>query len=124
MKTSESLKVLKSPVEVPSYALEGNEIYPLPTFITREIPPGAAEMSPSDASEPVLSRIEQALRGLLAVDDLDGDEQEEFFDRFSVKMGESSPEEEAFFAERERLGLGVGLDEAGNWSESPNRRIP
>lgn len=35
-------------------------------------------------------------------------------DRFIELMSKPGPNEEAFFAERRRLGLGVGLDENGN----------
>jgi len=60
------------------------------------------------------NRIDQALRGLISPDELDGDEQELFFDRFAEMMAVPSGAEEAFWAERERLGLGVGLDEDDN----------
>ena len=33
--------------------------------------------------------------------------------KFIEKMGEATPEEDAFFAERRKLGLGVGLDSTG-----------
>jgi hypothetical protein len=68
------------------------------------------------------SRIERALRGLLAVDALGGDEQEEFFDRFAVEMRTPTAEEEQFWAERNRQGLGVGLDEENNLVYPPNAR--
>lgn len=35
-------------------------------------------------------------------------------DRLIEKMGQPGPAEEAFFARRRKLGLGVGLDAAGN----------
>jgi hypothetical protein len=68
------------------------------------------------------SRIERALRGLLSVDALNGDEQEEFFDHFAVAMRAPGKSEERFFEERERQGLGVGVDEANNLVYSPNAR--
>lgn len=37
-----------------------------------------------------------------------------WIDWFAKKMGQASPEEEAFWERRRRLGLGVGLDENGN----------
>ena len=37
-----------------------------------------------------------------------------WLDRFTDLMGEPGPGEEAFFADRRRRGLGVGLDENGN----------
>ena len=68
------------------------------------------------------TRIERALHGLMSPDDLTGEEQEEYFDRFADKMGEVSEGERAYFAERERRGLGVGMDEAGKLTYSPNAR--
>lgn len=53
-------------------------------------------------------RITQALNGLLSPDELDGEEQEVYLDRFAEKMRTASPEEEAFWAKRRRLGLGCG----------------
>ncbi len=37
-----------------------------------------------------------------------------WFDWFAEQMVQASPEEEAFWERRRRLGLGVGLDENGN----------
>lgn len=59
-------------------------------------------------------RVTQALAGLLAVDELTGDEQEEFFEGFAQKMATPSAEELVFWADRNRRGLGVGMDDAGN----------
>lgn len=78
----------------------------------------AVERDPSIA----YSRIEQALRGLLPLRELDGDEQEAFFDHFAEKMEQPSESEAAFYADREKRGLGVGLDEAGRLAFSPNRQ--
>jgi len=36
-----------------------------------------------------------------------------WLDEFTVKMSEATAEEREFFAERRRLGLGVGLDVGG-----------
>jgi hypothetical protein len=69
----------------------------------------AVERNPAIA----YSRIEQALRGLLAPSELSDEEQEEYLDRLGDKMGEVSSEEAAFWADRDRRGLGVGLDDAG-----------
>lgn len=66
------------------------------------------------------SRIERALHGLSSMDDLNGEEQEEFFDLFADKMGEVSDQERAFFADRERRGRGVGMDQEGRLTYSPN----
>ena len=38
----------------------------------------------------------------------------EWMEWFFKKMNEAGPEEEAFWERRQRLGLGVGLDESGN----------
>lgn len=37
-----------------------------------------------------------------------------WMEAFIEKMGQASSEEKAFFAERRRLGIGVGLDITGN----------
>lgn len=36
-----------------------------------------------------------------------------WIEKFIEKMSKATPEEEAFFAERRKLGLGVGLDRTG-----------
>jgi len=68
------------------------------------------------------TRIERALRGMMSVEDLSGDEQDEFFDKFADKMGDVSESERAYFAGREERGLGVGMDDAGALTYSPNAR--
>lgn len=55
-------------------------------------------------------QIRDALVGLVSPDELNAGEQEVFFDEFSNSMWEVTPEQEAFFSERKRAGLGVGLD--------------
>lgn len=59
-------------------------------------------------------RIRQALTAQLSPDELNGEEQEVFLEEFSDSMWRPSPEMEAFFADRRRRGVGVGLDEKGN----------
>jgi hypothetical protein len=59
-------------------------------------------------------RIKEALSGLASPDSLTGYEQELFFDLFSDSMEEVTPEQTAFFANRRKMGVGVGLDEDGN----------
>ena len=59
------------------------------------------------------AKIEQALRGLLSPDDLDGDEQEEFFDQMENLTLKASPAEEAFWEQRRAQGLGVGMTDDG-----------
>ncbi|WP_018698197.1 ParD-like family protein [Amorphus coralli] len=58
-------------------------------------------------------RIEQALGGKLSPDALSSDEQDVWFDAFAEAVTGPTAEEEAFFAERRKLGRGVGLDENG-----------
>jgi hypothetical protein len=60
------------------------------------------------------NKVDQALEGQLSVDALDDAEQEEFFEGFAALTRKPSEREKAFFAARERLGLGVGLDDDGN----------
>jgi hypothetical protein len=67
-------------------------------------------------------RIEQALKGLLSIDDLDGDEQEEFMDRLGDQLRAPSSNADAFYADRNRRGLGVGMDEAGELAYPPNTK--
>lgn len=52
--------------------------------------------------------------GSIDPDDLSGAEQEDYFEKIGAVYRMSNPKEEAFFAERRRLGVGVGMDEAGN----------
>lgn len=47
-------------------------------------------------------------------EDGEAPEQQKRLDAFIDKMAVSGPNEEAFFEERRRKGLGVGLDEDGN----------
>lgn len=70
------------------------------------------------------SRVNLALTGQLGIDQLNGDEQEEFFDRFAQEMRTPSAEELAFWAERRRLGLGVGMDDEGNLVYAPVNMPP
>lgn len=55
--------------------------------------------------------IKDALSGMTSPDDLSPEEQEVYFSDLSDSMWETSEEEEAFYAERRKQGLGVGLDE-------------
>jgi hypothetical protein len=64
--------------------------------------------------ENVNQRVEKALQGLISVDDLNGDEQEDYLDRFDESLSAPSPQMDAFFKDRQERGLGVGMDEAGN----------
>ena len=60
-------------------------------------------------------QIEEALHGLRPMHELTGEQQESVLDRFEeeVLMTPSS-NEAAFWADRVRRGLGVGMDDAGN----------
>ena len=59
-------------------------------------------------------KVEQALNGLADIDDLSTADQEEYMDRFTALLSKPSSVSDAFFADRRGLGLGVGMDEAGN----------
>lgn len=59
-------------------------------------------------------QIEEALKGLRPVSSLTDEQQEEFLDRFSEAMREPDEAELAFWEDRRRRGLGVGMDEDGN----------
>lgn len=61
------------------------------------------------------ARVKQALAGVLCAGELTGDEQEEFFEGLAAAMwAPPSAHEREFWADRERRGLGVGMDDAGN----------
>ncbi len=62
------------------------------------------------------SQIELALRGLkpLKLDELSDDEQDDFLDQLADLDAHPTPARDAFYSERRRRGLGVGLDDAGN----------
>ncbi|WP_298918360.1 hypothetical protein [uncultured Algimonas sp.] len=59
------------------------------------------------------SRVKRALRAELSVDDLSGREQAVYHEEFLEAMEIPSSEEEAFFADMRKRGVGVGMDEAG-----------
>ena len=60
------------------------------------------------------ARITAALAGQLDTSELGRDEEAVWLDAFSGRMAVPSPLEEAHFAQRRRLGRGVGLDAGGN----------
>jgi hypothetical protein len=60
------------------------------------------------------ARITAALAGNIETTDLTEEEKDVWLDSFVEKMGQPSPDDNAFFARRRQLGLGVGLDDAGN----------
>lgn len=70
----------------------------------------AAERNP----DMTLSRVEQALRGLQDPADLNGAEQEQFFDRLGEFMDRPNAPIHAFFAEMNRKSEGLVLDEDEN----------
>ena len=59
-------------------------------------------------------RITAALEGKLDTTALREDEEAAWLDAFTEKMGQCSKAEEAFYAQRQTLGRGVGLDAGGN----------
>jgi hypothetical protein len=60
------------------------------------------------------ARITAALAGQIDTTELTSEEKDVWLDSFVEKMGQPRSEEEAWFAQRRQLGLGVGLDTAGN----------
>jgi hypothetical protein len=54
------------------------------------------------------------------------DPDQAWLEAFAEAMGEASSEEQAFWERRQRLGLGVGLDEGGNlvYASSPTPQHP
>ena len=60
------------------------------------------------------TKVEQTLKGLLAPVELNTQEQKEYFDQFAANLWEPSAKEDAFFADMQRRGVGVGMDEVGN----------
>ncbi|MBG6116538.1 MULTISPECIES: ParD-like family protein [unclassified Sphingobium] len=60
------------------------------------------------------ARITAALAGNIETTDLTDEEKDVWLDSFVEKMGQPGTDEDAFFARRRQLGLGVGLDEGGN----------
>lgn len=60
------------------------------------------------------ARITAALAGDIETTDLTGEEKDVWLDGFVEKIGQPGPGEQEFFSRRRQLGLGVGLDAAGN----------
>lgn len=60
------------------------------------------------------ARVTAALDGRLDPVELREEEAIAWLDAFTEKMATPAPTEQAFFAERRKLGRGVGLDAAGN----------
>lgn len=60
------------------------------------------------------ARITAALEGRLATTELREEEEIAWLDAFTERMAEPTAAEMAFFAQRKRLGQGVGLDAGGN----------
>lgn len=60
------------------------------------------------------ANVGKALKGLIDPGELSEAEQEDYFDKIGAVYRMSNPKEDAFFAERRRLGVGVGMDDAGN----------
>jgi len=60
------------------------------------------------------SRITAALAGDIETIELTEQEKDVWLDSFVEKMGQPGSDEEDFFSRRRQVGLGVGLDAAGN----------
>lgn len=60
------------------------------------------------------ARVTAALDGRLDTVELQGEEAVAWLDAFTEKMAAPSAGEQDFFAKRQKLGSGVGLDPAGN----------
>lgn len=60
------------------------------------------------------ARITAALEGKLDTTELGEGEEATWLEAFTEKMGQPSETEAAFFARRQALGRGVGLDAGGN----------
>lgn len=60
------------------------------------------------------ARLTAVLEGKLDTTRLSEDEEAAWLDAFTEKMGQPSDAEMSFFAERQALGRGVGLDAGGN----------
>jgi len=60
------------------------------------------------------ARITAALSGTIDTTELTDEEKDVWLDSFVEKMGQAGSDEDAHFARRRQLGLGVGLDAAGN----------
>lgn len=75
------------------------------------------------AKNPDPARVIAALEGRLSPDELTEEESVAWDEAFIELMGEPGPKEEAFFARRRQLGLGVGLDENGGlvWASDESK---
>lgn len=60
------------------------------------------------------ARVSAALEGRIDTTQLSEEEEAVWLDAFTEKMGQPSKTEEAFYARRQVLGQGVGLDAGGN----------
>lgn len=60
------------------------------------------------------ARITAVLAGETGTTELTDEEKDVWLESFTGTMARPGPEEEAVFARRRQLGLGVGLDAAGN----------
>lgn len=60
------------------------------------------------------ARITAALAGEIGTAELTGEEKDVWLDSFVERTSQPGPEEDAWFTQRRKLGLGVGLDSSGN----------
>lgn len=65
--------------------------------------------------------INAALAGQLSPDNLSAQEQEVWFAQFTDDVVDPAPQEQAYFAKRQQLGRGVGLNDKGEliYAEAP-----
>lgn len=68
------------------------------------------------------ARITAVLAGDLEPMKLTDEERDVWFDSFTERMARPGPEEEAFFARRRQLGLGIRLDAGGNLVRAEAKR--
>lgn len=67
------------------------------------------------------ARINAALAGEIETAALTAEEKDVWLDSFVEKIGKPSAGEDAFFARRRQLGLGVGLDPSGHLVREDDR---
>ena len=67
-------------------------------------------------------KVERALRGLASVDSLSSSKRDSYFDHFADRMRAPQPAEHAFWTNRQKEGLGVGMDAAGALVHASGKR--
>ncbi len=69
-------------------------------------------------------KIQAVLKGTLNPDHLNRDEQEVYLDDLVVSMKQAQPKMEKYFAERNKAGKGVGLDDSDTVVFASDNRTP